>query len=179
MTYWLTENSTVPMITGAILVVILLFMAFSARDRLLAFAALGIGILTFATVLCERIIVTDQEEVTSTLYVLADHVANNNTDGILKYMSKKHPDVSARAVADMDRCEFDSCRLIGTNYFKGPVSGNDQAEICFVVVMSGTAKKIGTANGNVRVTLNLERESEANWKILNYSYESPQAGLNL
>jgi len=28
MTYWLTENSTVPMITGAILVVILLFMAY-------------------------------------------------------------------------------------------------------------------------------------------------------
>ena len=50
MTYWLTENSTVPMITGAILVVILLFMAFSGRDRLLAYAALGIGILTITTV---------------------------------------------------------------------------------------------------------------------------------
>jgi len=143
------------------------------------FAAIGFGILTFAVVLCERIIVTDQEEVTSTLYVLADHVANNNTDGILGYISKKHPETAARAANDMDQVDFESCRLLGTNYFKGPEADNDLAEIQFVVVVSGNARKYGTGNSNVKVKLNLERESEGNWKILTYEVYPPQAGMKL
>ena len=178
MTYWLTENSTVPMITGAILVVVLLFMAFSGRDRLLAFVAMGIGILTIATVVCEKMIVTDQEQITEKLYVLADHVANNNTDGILEHISKQNPKTAANAVNDMDRVIFESCRLLGTSYFVGPESGNEQAEICFVVVVSGSAKRGGGGTANFKVTLNLERES-GQWKILNYKYQSAQAGVNL
>ena len=178
MTYWLTENSTVPMITGAILVVILLFMAFSGRDRLLAYAALGIGVLTIATVICERVIVTDQEEVTQTLHILADHVANNDTDAILGYISKKVPKLATRAASDMDLVNFESCRLLGTNYFIGPESGNKLAEICFVVVVSGTAKQ-GHGTANFKVTLNLEEESDGNWKILDYQRSSPMAGVNL
>jgi len=178
MTYWLTENSTVPMITGAILVVILLFMALSARDRLLALAALLIGVLTIAIVVCERMIVTDQEEITQTLHVLADHVANNNTEGILGYISKQHPEVASRATSDMGKVNFESCRLLGTNYFTGPKSGNKQAEICFVVVVSGTARQ-GHGSANFKVTLNLEEESESDWKILDYKYSSAMAGVNL
>lgn len=180
MTYWLTENSTVPMVTGAILVIILLFMAFSGRDRLLAYAALGIGILTITTVVCERIIITDQERITESLYVLADHVSNNNTDGILEYISKKNPETAGRAVSDMDRVVFESCRLLGTNYFTGPESGNKRAEICFVVVATGSLKKGGQGGtANFKITLNMEEETEGNWKILNYKYQSAQAGVNL
>ncbi len=180
MTYWLTENSTVPMITGAILVVILLFMALSGRDRFLAFAALGIAALTITTVVCERIIITDQERVTETLYVLADHVSNNQTDEILKYISKKIPETAASAVNDMDRVVFESCRLLGTNYFTGPKSGNKQAEICFVAVATGMLKQGGhRGTGQFKVTLHLEEESEGNWKILTYKYESAQASVKL
>ena len=166
------------MITGAILVVILLFMAFTGRDRLLAYAALGIGLLTFAVVLCERIVVTDQEEITQTLHVLADHVANNNTQGILDHISKQHPKVANRAISDMDKVKFESCRLLGTNYCIGPESENKLAEICFVVVVSGTAQQ-GHGTANFKVTLNLEEESESNWKILDYKYSSAMAGVNL
>ena len=178
MTYWLTENSTVPMITGAILVAVLLFMAFSGRDRLLAYTALAIGILTIAIVVCERVIVTDQEEVTQLLCVLADHVSNNDTEAILGYMSKKNPQLAARAASDMDRVKFESCRLLGTNEFVGPEPGNKLAKISFVVVVSGKAEQ-GAGTANFKVTLDLEEESEGNWKILNYEHSSPMAGVNL
>ena len=168
------------MITGAILVVILLFMAVSGRDRFLLFAAAGISILTITTVVCERMIVTDQEQVTEALYVLADHVSNNNADGILEYISDKNPETAARALNDMDRVVFESCRLLGTNYFNGPQPGKKRAEICFVVVATGSAKQgPGRGTANFKVTLNIEKESEGNWKILTYKYESAQAGVKL
>lgn len=180
MTYWLTENSTIPMISGAILVVILLLMAFSARDRLLTLVAMVIAILTITVVVCERAIVTDQERITETLHVLADHVSNNNTDGILEYISQKNPQTSAKAINDMDRVNFMSCRLLGTNYFIGPESGNKQAEIGFVVVATGHLKGgQGGGTGNFEITLNLEEESEGNWKILKYKHEYAQAGAKL
>jgi len=53
-----------------------------------------------------------------------------------------------------------------------------QAEICFVVVVSGTASQ-GHGTANFKVTLNLEEESESNWKILDYKYSSAMAGVNL
>jgi len=167
------------MITGAIVVVLLLLMAFSGRDRLLAFVALGVGVLTFAVVMCERVIVTDQEEVTQTLHVLADHVANNNTAGILEYISEKHPETATRAENEMAKYKFESCRLLGTNYFKGPEDGNELAEINFVVVAAGTGKRLGKGSGNVKVTLFLERVSEGNWKIKNYTFDNPLAGMKL
>ncbi len=179
MAYWLTENSMVPMITGAILVVILLLMSFSARDRLLAIVALTVGVLTLAIVVCEQLIVTDQEEVTATLYVLADHVSNNNADGILAYISDDHPQTAVRARNEMASVKFESCRLIGTNYFVGPKPGNEKAEICFVVAASGTSKQLGTGASNVKVKLYLKRESESNWKIIDYKRELPHAGLKL
>jgi len=97
----------------------------------------------------------------------------------LGYISEKHPEVAARATNDMEKVNFESCRLLGTNYFNGPQEGSKEAEINFVVVVTGNAKRLGSGTGNVRVTLNLEKVSEGNWKIINYHYENPQAGLKL
>ena len=180
MTYWLTENSTVPMITGAILVIILLLMAFTGRDRLLALAAIVIGTLTVSIVVCEQIIVTDQEQITADLYLLADYVSNNDTDAILEHISQKQPETAANAIRDMDRVVFETCRLLGTNYFKGPDSGNMQAEIRFVVVATGMLKQGGYGGtGNFKITLKMEEESEGTWKILTYNHEPAQAGVKL
>jgi type II secretory pathway component PulL len=64
MMYWLTEDSFVPMLTGIFVAVVLLLMAWSARNKVVMFVALFIAAATAAIVATEMAIVTDRETVT-------------------------------------------------------------------------------------------------------------------
>lgn len=180
MVYWLTENSTIPMVTGAILTLIFMGLAFSSREKLMVYIAIGIGALTFCTVLCERLYVTEQEEITSVLYELAGYVETNNTQAILERVADGADETKRRVESDMGRGDFQSCRVIGTNYFVGTESGNDQAEICFAVSARGSSPEFGGSSfGQFKVNVFFERDSNGDWKIVNYKVESPLAGVTL
>ncbi len=180
MIYWLTENSTVPMVTGVILTLIFMGLAFSSREKVMVYIAIGIGGLTFCTVLCERLYVTEQEEVTSILSELADFVATNNTNGIVGYVAAEAEVTKQRVISDMGRATFESCRVIGTNYFAGSQPGKNEAEICFAVSVSGSSQEIGgTSFGQFKVTVNFIKDKKDKWKIVDYQVESPLAGVSL
>ena len=133
MTNWFTENSTVPMVTGALLVIILLGLAFSSRERLMVYMALVVGAMTAGTVICERMIVTDQEEVMQCVYDLADAVQANDRASVVAFVSRSRQDTIDRVNSEMPRYDFDRCRIVGRNYFKSEVDGPETAEICFIV----------------------------------------------
>jgi len=178
MVEWFTYNSLVPMITGTILVIIFLGLAFASREKMMVYIALGVGTLTLFTVVCEKLIVTDREEVENTVAILADHVRNNNSAGILGYISDKMPQTAASAQRDMDRVDFESCIVTGFKSFSGPEPGDNKAKIDFVVIVRGSTQTMTSPqHGQFQVTLNMERESTGQWKILDYAVSNPRAGL--
>jgi hypothetical protein len=178
---WFTEDSTFPMVTGAIMVIILLAMAFSAREKRLFQLAIVIGILTAATVICENLIVTDQEQVKETVYQLSDRVQANDVRGVLGFVGKQRQDTRQKVENEMPRYDFDTCRIIGFNYFEPDNDGSAKtAEICFVVAVrvriDGGPEPLP---GQRKVTLKFEKEPDGKWRVIDYWHEAPQAGLGL
>ena len=140
--------------------------------------AIVIALLTVATVTCEQLIVTEREKVETLLNELAGHVANNNTDGILPHISGKHPETKQEAMADMAKATFNSCTVIGTNYFEGPTAEKPGAEICFAVSVSGSSGQFVNENGRMKVTINFDKSGDQ-WKITKYKYELPMGSVKL
>lgn len=178
---WFTENSTVPMVTGTLMVILLLVMAFSARETRILQLAFFIGLITAATVVCEYLIVTDREQVTETVYRLADLVEANDVPGVLSYVSKQRQDTRDRVAAEMPRYDFDNCRIIGVNYFEsGNSQTKDTAEICFVVTVRVRLESgPETLFGQRRVILEFERDSDGQWRVIRYSHEDPRGGVGI
>ncbi len=180
MTSWFTENSTVPMVTGIILVIILLGAAYSSRERVMVYLALVVGVLTAGTVVCERMIVTTQEEVLQRVHDLADAVEANDRASVVDFVSKTRPDTINRVNAEMPRYDFDSCRIVGQNYFNAGSDGPATAEICFIVSvqvrLDGKPDKLWAYR---KVILHLQREADGQWRVIDYSHEDPHGGLTI
>ena len=181
MTSWFTESATFPMITGVFLVIVLLGLALSSREKVMLYLAIAVALLTAGVVTCEQLIVTDKEKVTDVVYQLADAVQANNKAGVMGFVSKSREDTLSRVDNEMPRYDFASCRVIGFNYFTPKESGGKKtAEICFVVTVRVNVDKDPTqAFGHRKITLNLEEESDGIWKIITYSHEAPSNGAIL
>ena len=178
---WFTEDSTLPMVTGVILALIFFGFAFVSREKMMFYAAIVISCLTAGTVICERWIVTDREEVVARISELAEMVESNNMAGVVSAVSKSRPDTIESVKAEMPNNDFESCRVIGTDYFKCDAEANPKsAEISFVV--TARVRRVNRPelfHGPRKVTLNFEKEADGQWRIIKYEHSSPQHGLKL
>jgi hypothetical protein len=180
MISWFTENSTLPMISGGILVLILLGMAFSAREKVLVYLALAIAALTAATVICERMIVTDNEKVMEAIYEIADAVEDNDRAKVVTYISKTRQDTIDRVNAEMPRYDFSSCRILGTNYFE-PADGPPKTievsfTVSFQVRLNNDPQSIP---GHRKIILTFEQQADGQWRLITYSHENPHSGVTI
>ena len=162
MLSWFTDNSIFPMVSGTILVVILLAMAFSAREKVLVYVALVIAALTAGTVLCEKLIVTDVEKVEQAVGEIADAVQANDRERVVSFISKKRQDTIDRVNAEMPQYDFSSCRVLGTNYSNLSPGPPKTIEHCFVVSfrvrVNGSPEQIP---GHRKIILTFEEQPEA------------------
>ena len=180
MTTWFTENSTFPMITGAMIVVALLGLAFFAREKIMLYAALVVAALVAGTVVCEKIIVTDREEIVDCVYELANAVQSNDKAAVVAFVSRNRQDTIDRVNAEMPRYDFDSCRINGTNYFKPGPDGLGTAEICFVVsVKVRLNPNPDPVWAQRKIILHFEKQLDGKWRIIDYSHHDPRGGLTM
>ncbi len=180
MTSWLTENSTVPMVAGAILVLIFIAFWVHSRENAMLKVALAVAILTAAIVTCERIVVTQREEVTDRIYALADSVQRNDFAATMEFFSEDHAETRQRADAEMPRYDFQNCRVSGILKFNISESTPPTAEIQFNV--SVTVRVDNGAEplwGQRRIKLVFEKNREGVWKIIDYSHSDPRSGITL
>ncbi|MFK7767884.1 MAG: hypothetical protein AB8B55_11735 [Mariniblastus sp.] len=181
MTSWFTENSIFPLITGVLLTIVLVGLAFSSREKVMLYIAIVIALLTAGVVTCEQLIVTDKEEVTDVIYQLADAVQANDKATVMSFVSDSREDTLSKVDNEMPRYDFNSCRIIGVNHFVPEESGSQKtAEICFVVTVRVNIDNNPTeAWGHRKITLQMEQESDGKWKITDYSHEAPSSGATL
>ena len=117
MTHWLTEDAFVPMLIGIFTATVLLLMAWSARNKIVLFAALFIAAATAGIVATEAAVVTDRETVTDLIYELAGHVRANDADAIARYISPDAPELTKKMRSQMERYEVESCSITGVTDF--------------------------------------------------------------
>ena len=177
MTYWLTEDAFIPMLTGIFVASVLLLMAWSARNKIVMLLALSVAAVTAVIVVTEMSIVTDRETVTDMIYELARHVQKNDVEAITKHISPQVPEVADRMRGRFEQYKVEACSIIGINEF---FSEGDNAMIDFVAWGQGGQRRGGMEGAaNPRVVLKLRKHEDGNWKIIDYSVSNPRSGFSL
>ncbi len=180
MTSWLTENSTVPMIAGAILTLIFIAFWVHSREKAMLKVAIGVAVITAAIVTCEQMVVTQREEVTDQIYALANSVQRNDFDATMEFFSVDHAETRRRAEAEMPRYDFQNCRVSAIFKFNLLKANPPTAEVLFnasvTVRVDNGAEPLW---GQRRIKLTLEKNKEGVWKIIAYSHSDPRSGITL
>ncbi len=178
MIEWFTEDSFVPMVVGGMLTLAFLGLAFYFYDRTMLLVAIVIAILTTLTVVIEKTIVTDKEQLTAEVKNLASAVQRNDLAEVLRYVSDSREDVKSRIQAEMPLYQFKSCRVLKVIDFEIE-SDRRRAKIVFVVFATGTHPSYGTRNAHRRVTLMFEKTPNEQWKFYDYDHEAATQGYRL
>ena len=180
MISWFTENSIAPLITGVLLAITFFALAFSFRDKVMFYIGLVVALTTAATVITESLIVTDQEAVREVVYQLADCVRSNDSAGVIGYVKKGEELLTKDIRQNMAMLDIETCNVLGFVSFSATEDGKPQtANIDFSVWGNGQYGRSGRFTGRRRVTLDLEKDKEGNWKVINYDHFDPSSNVNL
>ncbi len=177
--YWLTEDPTYAVMTGLLVALALGCFGYMAKERILSILAVLAILLTIGVVIAERAIITDREEIESTLYDLAGYVANNRHDDILRHIDPNSEAYRA-AQQEMPKSVFKSCNIYSINELEVDDSSSPPSAVSdFVATGSGTAAAIGEGWGRRAVTLHWKKFPDGSWKIVRYSHREPTSDFNL
>lgn len=142
--------------------------------------ALGIAVITVAIVTCERLFVTQREEVTDRIYSLADSVQRNDFATVMEFFSDDYAATRQRATSEMPRYNFQNCRVSGIFRFNIFNTTPPIAEIQFNVSVSVRVDNGAEPLwGQRRIKLTWEKNKKGVWEIIDYSHSDPRSGITL
>jgi NTP pyrophosphatase (non-canonical NTP hydrolase) len=180
MISWFTEEAIFPLITGGILSLVFIILAYTSREKNMLFVGLIIAALAGGVFVCEQLIVTEKEEITAVVYELAEAVRNNDTAGVVKHISPTRADTIARAEGEMPRYLFDICRLAGITKYEDDATNPKAKKITFTVNFRVALLPDRTPiPGQRAVVLTFERNAGGQWKITDYSHHDPRGNVRL
>lgn len=168
------------MIAGAVLTIIFIAFAVHSREKIMLKVALVIAVITAAIVTCERLIVTQREEVTDRIYSLADSVQQNDFASTMDFFSDDYAETRLRANTEMPRYDFRNCRISGISKFNlfdtTPPIAEIQFNVSVTVRVDNGAESLW---GQRRIKLTWEKNKEGVWEIIDYSHSDPRSGITL
>lgn len=155
-----------------------LFWLMSKRNVFAVLAGLAFLLMVTAIVV-ERMIVTDQEKISETLDHLADAVRNNNEAELLLRISDRAPEVEQAARGHLKRWEIDYCSITWKE--AAAINGSaspPEANVRFSAFVRGHEKSEGGLEGGdvIGIKLRLQRESDGEWRVVDYALYSPRNG---
>ncbi len=155
------------------------FAAFSVM--LQSRTCMVLSVISFLTmvglVVMERSIETDNEKLRSNTFRLAELVANNDLQGAKRYFSKKMLSTINQLETEMPDYNFRSCRITGFRPIEFDSTSNPtKAQVDFTVIVNVDASIRYQYDGVAQrgVLLNFEKESDGEWRIVNYSHYDPR-----
>lgn len=157
---------------GLFVAVPLYVMAFHFQQRRLWVACGIVTTLIIAALIVEWAVVTPKEEVEKRVVQLAKVVEENQVDELLTYISQSKPGVLSRARQEMPNYEFDVCNLMIFHEIKVDENNPRKATADFMVRFNVAMK--GFQGGGLRdVFLQFEKETDDQWRIVDYSHYDP------
>ena len=178
MKYWLTENAFQPMMIGLLLVFVAWTFWFISRKRELMITAIAVGVSTFGIVVIETFVVTDAEQLRKDVASVAAAVQSNDVDATLSFISPGAQIMIDDAKREMREINF---KKLSVKRFNEPKIDLDsippKANISFNAIVladcsqSNRYGNVARVNGAARVTLFYEKNSDGDWKLVDYDYK--------
>lgn len=170
---WITEDITWSILWGLLAIAILTVIWIGTRQyRFLTLAGVVAALLTLLLIV-EATIITDKEYLINAVYEMADHVRNNNADGIVQFVRDDNKVFAERIRRNMAQYDFRSCNLIGFSETTVEPEGSNPrtAKIGFSVWASGAPAGRLDLFQSAGVAVNLEFEkNDGHWTIEAYGY---------
>jgi hypothetical protein len=175
---WLFENPFPAIVIGALTAAILAGGWLRTGYRWLCYLMIAAILLTVASVLVERAVVTDREQVTQTLHEIAALVERNEIEAALKYAYSGSPQVRRQAAAELPLYEFTEVNIkrnLEIEVFADHKPPKATAEFNVTVVLSS---KTGGFHGRVPryVEATFFKEEDGQWRVGAYSHFEPTRG---
>ncbi len=183
---WLYESAMTPVMIGVLLIAAFGFFGYVLQSRNLIWAAVFCAGLTVAAVVVERCVETDREKLQASVFSMARCVRNNDFDGLMKFAARSNgtalSNVRSQLAADIPKCNFHSCRIVGVRGISIDEDDPEKAKIDFVAFVNVDATATRYAyDGPVhrRVILNMRKEDDGEWRITSFSHLDPRGGPTL
>ena len=170
---WIAEDVTWSIMWGLLAIAILTVVWMGTRQYRYLLAAGGIAGLLIVLLIVEDRIVTDKEHLINAIYEMADHVRNNNPDGIVEFVRDDNKVFAQRIRQNMDEYDFRSCSLIGFSETTVEPEGSNprKATIAFSVWASAAPAERLDLLQTAGVVVKLEFEkNDGRWTIEAYGY---------
>jgi hypothetical protein len=137
-------------------------------------------LITFALVLVERWIVTDREQITQTLYDIADLVERNDINTAVQYVYSGSPEVRRQALAELPGYDFSEVNIkrnLEIEVLPAHIPPRAEARFNVTVVVS-------TVNGSFKdmrvprfVQVTFLQEKDGRWRVAAYRHDDPREGF--
>ena len=179
---WLTENPFPLLLIGCLTTVILAGGWLRTGSKWLLVAVLAAIALTIAAVVTERLIVTDRERVTQTLFDIAKLVEHNQIDEALKYAYPKKPEVRSQAAAELPLYRFSEVHIksnLEVEVFPDRKPPMATAKFNVVVVLS---TRDGMLNNQIiprYAEVTFYKDDDGQWRVGAYTHYDPQRGYTV
>ncbi len=173
-------ENPLPILFGGVLIFAVLFAIWTQQKKrrwVLAMVATVLAVV--AGVVLERLIVTDAEEVASTIRRIAEDMESNDVPAVLAHISSSSPDVRSHAESVLKRADVQTVSVKRNLKVAVVNSGARKTAIAKFNAVARLQDKSGTfGNQNVPrfMTLYLIKEGNA-WRVTNYDSDVPQAGI--
>jgi hypothetical protein len=164
---WLTEDSTIAIITAAVAGACL-FIAFLKTGRGLYLLWLGaVALIALVLVLVERYIVTDRELIDETLHGAAAALEANDVDATLEYLSPTAEPVRNEVRRRMASLKVHEARIADLRIEFSPLELPPKAIATFLGVLNFQASGIPYDRVLRRITVKLVKSGDR-WLVESY-----------
>jgi uncharacterized transporter YbjL len=175
---WLFEQPLIIVALG-VAMILALGAAWSASGRKeLAYAIGAVVVLLIASLVVERLVITDREAIRATVLHIARDVQNNDHRAVVAHVHSSAPELKRKALAELPNYHFTECRVTKIHSIDIEKYTEPRSAIAeFNVIASGTFRQAGfelTDTIPRWIKLHLLREKEGRWTVVEYEHDSPQ-----
>jgi hypothetical protein len=176
---WILENPFPAMVVGGITCVILGGGWLQTGRRPLLLLMIGAILLTVGAVLLEGLVVTDREEVESTLFEIASLVEQNEIEAAMQYAYSGSPQVRQEATSELSHYHFVSVDIkpnLEIQVFPNEDPPRATADFNVVVVLGTRDGLISERRIPRYVEVTMYREVDGQWRVSDYAHDDPRRG---
>ncbi|HPM83134.1 MAG TPA: hypothetical protein PLF81_20665 [Candidatus Anammoximicrobium sp.] len=176
------ENPLPALLIGSLTTVILAGGWLRTGSKWLLAAIVAAILLTIGAVLVERFVVTDREQVTQTLFDIADLVERNQVNEALEYAYPKTPAVRSQAAAELPLYRFSEVNIkrnLEVKVFPERNPPMATADFNVVVVLSTREGLITNRRIPRYVEVTFYKDDDGQWRVGAYSHDDPRRGFTV
>ncbi len=176
----LYENPLPAILIGGLSALILAAGWLKTGSRWLLAGLLVAIALTVTLVLVERFVETDREQITATLYRIANLVEHNEITEAVEYAYSGAPEVGSEALEELSNYRFSSVRIkrnLEVDVFPDEAPPRAVAEFNVVVVVSTKNGLITDRQVPRYVEVTFMEEDDGPWRVSGYRHYEPLRGF--